>query len=115
MSGWAGVQKSNSVALFSRKAEPKAGASIPKVWANFQSQKCSQVGNNVTTIFKPSAPPLELTQEKETFVRIPLPNTIGFWYAHFRGEYVIRQMELRRQTQPILLSVGTFLLIFLYI
>lgn len=32
----------------------------------------------------------------------------GWWYAHFDGQYVARQMELHPDKPPILLVAGTF-------
>ncbi|KAL1510024.1 hypothetical protein ABEB36_004680 [Hypothenemus hampei] len=53
-----------------------------------------------------------LDNNSQRFFRIPFlrsgsdPNTRGWWYAHFDGQYVARQMELHPDKQPILLVAG---------
>ena len=32
----------------------------------------------------------------------------GWWYAHFDGKWIARQMELHPDKQPVLLIAGTF-------
>ena len=69
-----------------------------------------------------------ITESSQRFFRIPFvrpaasgqsdnPNTggkRGWWYAHFDGQYVARQMELHPDKPPILLVAGTYLSCFLY-
>lgn len=57
-----------------------------------------------------------LNTNDQRYFRIPFvrPNTIagpdqnkrGWWFAHFDGQYVARQMELHPEKQPILLVAG---------
>ncbi|XP_066252455.1 myosin heavy chain 95F isoform X2 [Euwallacea similis] len=53
-----------------------------------------------------------LDNNTQRFFRIPFqrsggdPNMRGWWYAHFDGQYVARQMELHPDKQPILLVAG---------
>ncbi|XP_019772636.1 myosin heavy chain 95F isoform X2 [Dendroctonus ponderosae] len=53
-----------------------------------------------------------LDNNSQRFFRIPFqrpggdPNKRGWWYAHFDGQYVARQMELHPDKQPILLVAG---------
>ncbi|XP_045467854.1 myosin heavy chain 95F isoform X3 [Harmonia axyridis] len=47
---------------------------------------------------------------KQRYFRIPFtrgdPNKKGFWFAHFDGQYVARQMELHPEKCPVLLVAG---------
>ncbi|XP_044756071.1 myosin heavy chain 95F isoform X1 [Coccinella septempunctata] len=47
---------------------------------------------------------------KQRYFRIPFtrgdPNKKGFWFAHFDGQYVARQMELHPEKVPVLLIAG---------
>lgn len=64
----------------------------------------------------------QIVESSQRFFRIPFvrpgangqaenPNTAGkrgWWYAHFDGQYVARQMELHPDKPPILLVAGIF-------
>lgn len=49
---------------------------------------------------------------EQRFFRVPfvkstsLTGEKGYWYSHFDGQYVVRQMELHPNKQPLLLRAG---------
>ena len=62
-----------------------------------------------------------IVESSQRFFRIPFvrPSSVvtpndytglkrGWWYAHFDGQYVARQMELHPDKSPILLVAGMF-------
>jgi len=70
------------------------------------------VNNNVAKV--------PLNTEQHRYFRIPFirpgtpgandpSNKRGWWYAHFDGQYVARQMELHPEKQAILLTAGKYL------
>lgn len=68
------------------------------------------------SIMKNNAPPLpprssSLPENKQRYFRIPfvrpgIPGDKGWWYAHFDGQWIARQMELHPNKSPILLMAG---------
>lgn len=58
-------------------------------------------------------------ETSQRYFRIPFirPNTVtsadqskrGWWFAHFDGQYVARQMELHPEKAPVLLVAGNIL------
>jgi myosin VI len=64
-----------------------------------------------------NAAKVALNTEQHRYFRIPFVrpgsdpnNKRGWWYAHFDGQYVARQMELHPEKQAILLVAGQFLI-----
>lgn len=62
-------------------------------------------------------PKQEITSSVHRYFRIPFvrpspnsadPGKRGWWYAHFDGQYVARQMELHAEKPPILLVAGMY-------
>lgn len=56
-------------------------------------------------------------ENSQRYFRIPFirPNTVGgdqskrgWWFAHFDGQYVARQMELHPEKPPVLLIAGQY-------
>lgn len=68
-----------------------------------------------TPRYQQKVPVLENSQRyfKIPFVRAATQNTSGeqgkrgWWYAHFDGQYIARQMELHPEKPPVLLVAGT--------
>lgn len=65
----------------------------------------------------PRLPQKAVLENSQRYFRIPFQrsgpdqNQRGWWYAHFDGQYVARQMELHPDKQAILLLAGWFYII----
>ena len=65
---------------------------------------------------RPSGTPAKTQSTEQRYFRIPFvrptsngtsPSRKGFWYAHFDGPWIARQMEIYPEKQPLLLVAGT--------
>ncbi len=59
--------------------------------------------------------PKEQPQQAQRFFRVPFVSSShkdhlnrkkGWWYAHFSGQWIVRQLELRPDKVPLLLTAG---------
>ena len=61
-----------------------------------------------------ATPSTDEDNERERYFRVPflrpspdqLDKNRGWWYAHFKGQWIVRQLELYPNTAPLLLVAG---------
>ena len=64
------------------------------------------------------------SEQRDRYFRVPflrpssqdqLNKSRGWWYAHFKGQWIVRQLELHPHATPLLLVAGTFMFNYLQI